>query len=162
MGLNCDKLRPTTFNYAQGVDHVNFSIFDIDRSNVSGNHFQDQIRNIKGTFGSTNNAVAITGSANNTVTSNNTLNAFITGTAINGDQTATGNGFFNFGNAVLTSVSFDYGNAPGTGIDIIQWVGLHDISYRPVPEVNPAWGAITVCGLAIGIRLRRRAKSPVA
>ena len=148
-----------TFNYAAGVDHVNFSIFDIDRSNVSGNHFQDQIRNIRGVGFGITNAVAITGSANNAVTSNNTVNAFVTGTAVSVDTSGTGNALFNFGNAKVTSVSFDYGNAPGTGIDIIQWVGVHDIRYRPVPEVNPALAAMLVCGLAMGVRAGRRAKT---
>ena len=144
-----------TFNYAAGVDHVNFSIFDIDNGT-----FVDQIRNIKGIGFGVTNAVWLTGSSGNTVTSNNTLNASVTGTSSSNDTNSTGNAFFNFGNSKITTVSFDYGSAPGSGTpSTVQWVGFHDFRYRSVPEVNPALAALMVCGLAIGVRAWRRTKA---
>ena len=147
-----------TFNYTLGVDNVDFTLFDIDRN--SDGDWIDQIRSIHGTFGTTNNAATITGSANNTVAGSGT-NQTITGNTDTASDSGSANALIDFGRALLTSVSFVYGNAPGTDVQSQQWIGLSDIHFRPkIPEVNPAWGGMIICGLAMGVRLRRRAKSP--
>ena len=132
-----------------------FFLFDVDQGGV--NVFQDQIRNLVGHNGATNSAAFLTGSLDNRVDGTGTTQT-ITGTNANaGTATSDGNALINFGNNVLTSVTFDYGNRPGNGtVNSEQFIGLHDIRYGRVPEVNAAWGAIAVCVLAIGVRSRRR------
>jgi hypothetical protein len=140
-----------TFNYSTGVRDIDFLLFDVD----SGAGWTDQIRNIQGSFGTTNYAATISGSANNSVTGTG-LNQLVTGTASTAASSADANVALAFGGNYLTEVSFDYGNAPGTVVNSIQYIGLYDIHYRTkVPEVNPAWGALMVCALALGIRAWR-------
>ncbi len=150
-----------TFNYAAGVDFADFTLFDIDKSTGSGSTWTDQIRNIRGInslTGTTNgaNITAVGSQATLAGTAGNT-NQTITGNAINNDANSGGNATIDYGGKIITSITFEYGNAPGTPVDSIQWIGVDEIHYRPkVPEVNPALVAMVVCGLAIGVRARRR------
>lgn len=144
--------------YAQGVTNVSFTIFDVDFSNTSGNTYQDQLTAIRavGIDGSLI-APTITTSANNTL-SGTGLNQVVNGIASTTDTGANsgrGNVTISFGTAAIRSFTFTYGSGSGTVADpTYQHIGLHDITFTPVPEMNPAWTAALSC-LAAGLLIFR-------
>lgn len=144
--------------YAQGVTNVSFTIFDVDFSNTSGNTYQDQLSAIRavGIDGSLI-APTITTSANNTL-SGTGLNQVVNGIASTTDTGANsgrGNVTISFGTAAIRSFTFTYGSGSGTVADpTYQHIGLHDITFTPVPEMNPAWTAALSC-LAAGLLIFR-------
>ena len=155
-----------TFNfsalYPQGVNNVSFSIFDVDFASSSGNsgaNFQDQIRNITATTvgGATISPLSITTSSANALTGSG-LGQVVTGIATAGDTTSAGNVLIDFGTAAITSFTFTYGSGSGTNADpTAQHIAIGDISFTPVPEMNPAWTAFGSCGFAaLGALLHRR------
>jgi hypothetical protein len=149
--------------YAAGVQNVSFTLFDIDFSNASGNTYQDQLRSIVATSidGTTQIAATITTSANNTL-SGSGINQVVNGTASTVDTGAgsgSGNVTISFGTAAIKSFTFTYGSGSGTVADpTYQHVGIHDISFTPVPEINPAWSALGSCLVAAALILRHSAK----
>jgi hypothetical protein len=59
----------------------------------------------------------------------------------------------------IRSFTFTYGSGTGTVPDpTYQHVGIHDISFKPVPEINPGWTAVGSCLLAFALILRHSAK----
>jgi hypothetical protein len=148
--------------YTQGVTNVSFTIFDVDFSNASGNTYQDQIRNIRavGIDGSLI-APTITTSANN-VLSGTGLNQVVNGTVSTVDLGA-GSGNANvtisFGNAAIRSFTFTYGSGTGTVANpTYQHIGMSNVSFTPVPEMNPAFGASLSCLVAGLLVLRHNAR----
>jgi hypothetical protein len=148
--------------YASGVQFVSFTLFDIDFSNASGNTYQDQLRSITAlSMTGTQVAPTITTSANNTL-SGSGLNQVVDGTVSTVDTGAgsgSGNVTISFGGTAIKSFTFTYGSGSGTVPDpTYQHVGIHDISFTPVPEINPAWSALGSCLVAAGLILRHGAK----
>ena len=148
--------------YPQGVNNVSFSIFDVDFASSpggSGANFQDQISNITATTvgGSIISPFSITTSADNTL-SGSGLTQVVTGNATANDTTSAGNVLINFGTNAITSFTFTYGSGTGTNADpTAQHIAIGDISFTPVPEINPAWTAFGSCGFAaLGALLHRR------
>ncbi|HWM25010.1 MAG TPA: hypothetical protein VNP98_09295 [Chthoniobacterales bacterium] len=144
--------------YAQGVTNVSFTIFDVDFSNTSGNTYQDQLTAIRAVgIDGTLIAPTITTSANNTL-SGTGLNQVVNGIASTTDTGANsgrGNVTISFGTAAIRSFTFTYGSGSGTVADpTYQHIGLHDITFTPVPEMNPAWSAALSC-LAAGLLIFR-------
>ena len=149
--------------YISGVANVSFTIFDIDFANSSGNTFQDQLRSIQA-IDMNGNAVAatITTSANNTLSGTTGLSQVVTGIA-SGNDTDPGSGSSNvtisFGATAIKSFTFTYGSGSGTVPDpTYQHMGIHDISFTPIPEINPAWSALGSCLFAAALILRHSAK----
>jgi hypothetical protein len=148
--------------YTQGVTNVSFTVFDIDFANSAGNNFQDQLRSIQAIDVNGNPVAAtITTSANNTL-SGTGLGQVVTGTA-SGTDTGAGSGNSNvtisFGGAAITSFTFTYGSGSGTVADpTYQHIGIHDIAFTPVPEINPTWTAVGSCLAAVALILRHSAK----
>lgn len=148
--------------YAQGVSNVSFTIFDVDFSNTSGNTYQDQLSSIRA-VGIDGSLIApiITTSANNTL-SGTGLNQVVNGTVSTtdtGTNSGRGNVTISFGSAAIRSFTFTYGSGTGTVADpTYQHIGLHDITFTPVPEVNPALGAVFSCIGAILLVLRHNAR----
>jgi len=150
--------------YAAGVQNVSFTLFDIDLANTTGNHYQDQLRNITATS-ITGALVAptITTSANNTRTGTG-LTQVVNGIASTNDLdpgSGLGNVTISFGTNAIKSFTFTYGSGTGGGSTdpTFQHVGIHDITYlAAVPEINPAWGAIGSCLVAAVLILRHGAK----
>lgn len=145
-------------SYTAGVSGVSFSVFDIDQSA----NFQDQLRSIRALAmdGTTWIAPTITTSSSNTLTGTG-LAQVVNGTAGNTDTGPTsgnGNVLISFGNTPISMFSFVYGSGtvaptdPGT-----QGISLHDFSFTPVPEINPAWSAVACCLLVAGLVFRHRA-----
>ncbi len=149
--------------YAQGVSNVSFTIFDVDFSNTSGNTYQDQLTNIRavGIDGSLI-APTITTSANNSL-SGTGLNQVVTGTVSTtdtGTNSGRGNVTISFGSAAIRSFTFSYGSGSGTVANpTYQHIGLHDITFTPVPEMNPALGAVFSCIGATLLVLRHNARN---
>jgi hypothetical protein len=152
--------------YAAGVQNVSFTLFDIDLANTTGNHYQDQLRNITATS-ITGALVAptITTSANNAPTGATGLNQVVNGIASTNDldpNSGLGNVTISFGTNAIRSFTFTYGSGTDGGSitdPTFQHVGIHDITYlAAVPEINPAWGAIGSCLVAAVLILRHGAK----
>jgi hypothetical protein len=149
--------------YTQGVKNVSFSIFDVDFANVNGANgakFTDEIRSVVGVAPdgslvagtltpSADNSLAGTG-FNAVVDGVNTTSDTGAGSASNG-----GNVTVSFGNAAITSFTFVYGSGSTAPADpTAQHVGISDISFTPVPEINPTWAAAFSC-LAAAYLIRR-------
>lgn len=137
--------------YAQGVDNVSFSIFDVDFANTPGNsgaNFQDQIRNITATTvgGATIGATITTSSANQLFGTPGSVGQYVDGISTAADTTNAGNVMISFGSNAITSLTFTYGSGSGTNADpTAQHIGIGDISFTPVPEMNPAWMSAASC-----------------
>jgi len=148
--------------YSSGVKNVSFTLFDIDYSNVSGSTYQDQLTGITATaIDGTTVAPTITTSVANTLTGSGT-NQVVTGVASAtdvGSNTGNGNVTISFGTTAIKSFTFTYGSGSGTVPDpTYQHVGLHDISFTAVPEINPGWSALGSCLVAFALILRHGAK----
>lgn len=148
--------------YTLGVQNVSFTLFDIDFSSASGNNYMDQLRTIRALSidGTTLIAPTITTSSANTL-SGTGINQIVNGNASVSDTGATsgnGNVTISFGAAAIKSLTFTYGSGSGTVADpTYQHVGIGDITFTPVPEINPAWSTIASCLIATALILRHRA-----
>lgn len=152
--------------YTQGVNNVSFSLFDIDFSNVSGSQYQDELRSITATtVNNTTVAAVVAGSPNNVVTGSSTLLAKVDGTVSTPD-TGAGSGNANvtisFGNNAIKSFTFTYGSGtgvPGLTDPTYQHMGIYNINFSPVPEVNPTLASALSCSCALLLALLHRAKA---
>jgi hypothetical protein len=149
--------------YSLGVQNVSFTLFDIDFAATSTSTYQDLLSGITGlsTDGTTLIAPTITTSANNTLTGTG-LTQVVAGTVSTADTGATsgnGNVTITFGATAIKSFTFTYGSGSGTAADpTYQHVGIGDITFTPVPEINPAWTAFGSCLVAAALILRHSAK----
>jgi hypothetical protein len=96
--------------------------------------------------------VSITGSGINQVVDGVTNNSDTGATSGNGNVT------ISFGTNAIKSFSFVYGSGSTAPADpTSQGIAIHDISFTPIPELNPSWTAIISCIAAAGLILRHRA-----
>ncbi|HVF70527.1 MAG TPA: hypothetical protein VM940_02865 [Chthoniobacterales bacterium] len=150
--------------YTAGVQNVSFTLFDIDYVNSSSsNSYQDQLRSIMATSidGTTLVAPTITTSVANTVSGSGLTQVVNGASSANDLDPASGNGnvTISFGTAAIRSLTFTYGSGTSPLADpTYQHVGIHDISFTPVPEINPAWSAVGSCLVAAALILRHSAK----
>lgn len=138
-----------SFNYANGVSGVSFSIFDIDKSTAGNDSgYTDKIvllgRSLTGALVAPSGIT--TSSANETVGSG--TNIYVRGTAGATDSTGSGNATYSFNSSTtITNFTFTYGNdssAPSNPGN--QWIALHDITFTPkVPEWHPGLIASAAC-----------------
>jgi hypothetical protein len=153
--------------YAQGVTNVSFQLFDIDFSSASGNNYQDQLSNIRALSadGVTLIAPTITTSSSNTFTGSG-LNQVVNGVSSvvdTGAGSGNGNVTISFGSNAITSFTFTYGSGSGTAADpTYQHIGIYNLDFTAVPEINPALSASLICLLAIGLTIRPRRKVATA
>lgn len=144
--------------YTQGVQNVSFTIFDVDFG-----AFQDQLRSIIGLSidGFTQIAATITTSSSNTVTGSG-LSQVVNGIAGSnnlGAGSGDGNVTISFGNNAIRSFSLIYGSGSSAPADPgTQKIGFHDLTFTPVPEINPAWSAALSCFAAAGFVFHHHAK----
>ena len=149
--------------YTLGVQNVSFTLFDIDFANTGTSDYQDLLSSIKATSidGTTLVAPTITGSSNNLASGTGftqVVNGMISTTDL-GPGSGNGNVTINFGATAIRSFTFTYGSGSAPGADpTYQHVGMHDITFTPVPELNPAWSALGSCLLAAVLILRHSAK----
>jgi hypothetical protein len=148
--------------YTLGVQNVSFTLFDIDYSAASGNNYQDQVRGIQAIDMNGNPVAAtITTSANNSLTGSG-LTQVVNGnvsTPDTGPGSGNGNVTISFGSTAIKSLTFTYGSGSGTVADpTYQHVGISDLTFTPVPELNPAWSTVGSCLIAAALILRHSAK----
>lgn len=148
-----------TFNaatYANGVMGLSFAIFDIDAANSGGSTYQDRIFNVTATtiggatllptFSNLGSAVTLSG-------------VDLIGNASAPDTGAgsgAGNAQINFNASFIRSITFSYGSTNAFSDPTYQHIGIHDLTFTPVPEINPAWTGVLSCLLASGLVLRHR------
>jgi len=140
-----------------GATDVSFQIFDVD----AGGGAQDEMTLIRGLSidGSTLIAPIITPSRDNTLIGVG-INQSVLGagpTASTGANSGRGNVTISFGTEAIQSFTFTYGSTAAFGPNpAYQHFGIHNISFTPVPEVNPALLSVFSCLAAAGLILRRR------
>jgi hypothetical protein len=148
-------------NYAQGVEGVSFSLFDIDRDNGTALYI-DQIRSISAT-GVDGSSIAPTFSGLGSRVS-------VSGSVLTGTGPANDTGIgSDAGNATISfdgpirSFTFVWG-VPNSNANnpIPMDLSIGNINFTPVPEINPALAGAGVCALApfFAGRARRRAHMP--
>ncbi|HJT82380.1 MAG TPA: hypothetical protein VJ719_14395, partial [Chthoniobacterales bacterium] len=127
--------------YTNGVGNVSFSIFDIDFANSSGNTYQDLIRTISGTSATgASISPTITGLGSNVSLAGSGLSQTLTGTGSNvdtGASSGTGNATITFNAADVRSVTFTYGSTALFANPTYQHIGINNVTYAVVPEINP-------------------------
>ena len=134
--------------------NVSFTIFDIDITTNS-----DIISNIYGVAADGTHVAATITNLGSTVTpSGSALTQKLTGNAASADNSGNGNATISFGGVAITDVFFTFGN--NAGAPFYQDIALGDISFTPVPEINPAAASAISCLLALSavIAFHRRAK----
>ncbi|MEY2561275.1 MAG: hypothetical protein QOG51_1690 [Verrucomicrobiota bacterium] len=143
-----------SFTGAQtGANNVSFTIFDID---ITTN--RDIIDTIYGVaYDGTHVAATITNVGPNVILSGTGLNQVLTGNAATGNNSSDSNVTISFGSTIITDVFFTFGN--NAGAPRYQDIAIGDVSFTPVPEINPAISASISCVLAIGLTVfvQRRA-----
>jgi len=135
--------------YANGVANVSFNLFDIDFSNVSGNTYQDLIKSISATSTTgTSIAPTITGLGANVSLAGTGLSQTLTGTASTVDTGAgsgAGNATITFNATNIKSITFTYASTTMFANPTYQHIGIDDITYTVVPEINPSWLSLPMC-----------------
>jgi hypothetical protein len=137
-----------------GATNVSFTIFDIDVTTNAdildsiygvapdGTHIAPTITNVGA-------AVDLTGTG---------LNQVLKGNAASANNSSNGNATFSFGGNAITDVFFTFSNTAGA--PRYQDIGIGDLTFTPVPEINPALAASLSCLFAVGLTifLQRRAR----
>jgi hypothetical protein len=134
--------------------NVSFTIFDIDITTNS-----DIISNIYGVAADGTLVAATITNLGSTITpSGSVLTQKLTGNAASANNSGNGNATISFGGVAITDVFFTFGN--NAGAPFYQDIALGDISFTPVPEINPAVASTMSCLLALGAMMafHRRAK----
>jgi hypothetical protein len=137
-----------------GAANVSFTIFDIDVTTNS-----DIIEMIYGVaYDGSHVAATITNVGSAVTLSGSGLTYELTGNAASPDTSANGNATISFGSTIITDVFFTFSNT--SGAPRFQNIAVGDVSFTPVPEVNPAMAAAASCVGAVGltILLQRRAR----
>ena len=152
---NSDVTIQLSFTGTQpGAFNVSFSIFDIDVTTNS-----DIINNIYGVApDGTHIAATITNVGSTVTLAGSGLAQTLTGNAASANNSSNGNATISFGSTIITSVFFTFAN--NAGAPRYQDIAIGDISFTPVPEVNPAAASAISCLLALGAMtmFHRRAK----
>ena len=152
--------------YLQGVENVSFTIFDVDFDNAkNSSEYQDQLRSLTGLSidGVTTIYPTITTSPNNSRTGTGST-AVVDGmvnTPDSGVGSGNGNVTISFGTNAIQSFTFRYGSGsaiPNSGDPTYQHIGMHDVTFTPVPEINPALSAAFSCFAATGLMFFHRAR----
>ena len=140
-----------------GASNVSFTIFDIDITTNA-----DIISNIYGvTSNGTHVAATITNVGSAATLSGSGLTYQLDGNAAAANNTSNGNATISFGSTIITDIFFTFSNTAGA--PRYQDIGLSNITFTPVPEINPAVTSAGSCVLAIAVTLvlqrRRRSKT---
>src|SRR5947209_22065 len=137
-----------------GANNVSFTLFDID---VSTN--ADIISNIYGVApDGTHIAPTITNVGPTVTLTGSGLTYQLAGNAASPDNSANGNATISFRATLITHIFFTFGNTAGA--PRYQDIAIGDITFTPVPEINPSIAAAGSCLLALGLTgfLQRRAR----
>ena len=143
-----------------GAANVSFTIFDIDLTAD-----RDIISNIYGVApDGTHIAATITNVGSSVTLAGLGLGQTLTGEVATANNSSNGNATISFGSSLITDVFFTFGNSSGP--PRYQDIGIGDVTFTPVPEINPAMASIASCLLAVGLtvflRQRRKGKAGVS
>lgn len=146
--------------FAAQLHDVSFMLFDIDlQGGGSGgnNAYQDQIRSITGASGTTTLAPTISGVGSAVTASGTDVNQVLTANAAAADNTSTGNATISFSSDTgINSVTFAFGSGSAVQSNPTnQMIGISNITFTPVPEIDPAWIS-TAVAVAAAIFVYRR------
>nr|MDQ6809200.1 hypothetical protein [Verrucomicrobiota bacterium] len=139
-----------------GATDVSFKIFDIDEGNdhdrIINNYATaaNGLTSVAPTISDLGSTVQLTGSG---------LGQVLTGYGASPDagvDSANGNATISFGSTSIQSFTFDFKNTSGP--PRFQDIGLFDLNFTPVPEMNPAWLAGLSCLAAGFLILRHNAR----
>ena len=139
--------------YLLGVQNVSFSLFDIDQEEK-----QDLITDIsaRGVGGVVGYAATITNIGSSVSHTGAGFGQRLRGIADSPDtglSSGNGNATISFGSNAIQSFTFTFDSTPGG--PKLQKLALGDISFTPVPEINPAIAAGGLCLIA-GVAASRR------
>lgn len=140
-----------------GAANVSFTLFDIDVTTNS-----DIISGIYGVaYDGTHIAATISNVGSAVTLSGTGLNQVLTGNTASADSgpgSSNGNATITFGSTIITDVFFNFSNTAGA--PRFQNIAIGDISFTPVPEMNPATTAAASCVAAMGLAIlvQRRAR----
>jgi hypothetical protein len=86
------------------------------------------------------------------------LSQILTGNAASPNNSSNGNATISFGSTLIYDVFFTFGNTAGA--PRYQDIAVGDVTFTPVPEINPAISASLSCLLAVGLTvwMQRRAR----
>jgi hypothetical protein len=150
--------------YTLGVENVSFTIFNIDFFSSGPDSWQDVIKSISAVSADGVTIVAPTiSNIGPAVTLGGGLNPTLTGNALvpdTGAGSGAGNVTISFG-APIRSFTFTYADGVGSKPNpTFQNISIGDISFTPVPEINPAISAAVSCLFAVGLTVfvQRRAR----
>jgi hypothetical protein len=140
-----------------GAANVSFTIFDIDVTTNS-----DIIEMIYGVaYDGSHVAATITNVGSAVDHTGTGLFQMLEGNAASPDTgpgSSNGNATISFGSTIITDVYFTFSNT--SGAPRFQNIAIGDISFTPVPEMNPAMAAAASCvgAVVLTIVLQRRAR----
>jgi hypothetical protein len=140
-----------------GAANVSFTLFDIDITTNS-----DIISEIYGVApDGTHVAATITNIGSTVTLTGSGLTQQLAGNAAAANNSGNGNATISFGSTLIYDVFFTFSNTAGA--PRYQDIGIGDITFTPVPEINPAVASAGSCLLAAGmlalIHRRRKVKS---
>jgi hypothetical protein len=142
-----------------GATNVSFTIFDIDITTNSdiistiygvgpdGTHIAPTITNV-------GPAVTLTGTG---------LTQKLSDNAVSADTSGNGNATISFGSTPIYDVFVTFGNTAGA--PRYQDIAIGDITFTPVPEINPAVASLSclvAAGLMVFVHRRRNEKVGVS
>lgn len=152
---NSDLTIQMSFTGTQpGAANVSFTIFDIDVTTNS-----DIINTIYGLAPDGTHVAATITNVGSTINLSGTgLAQTLTGNSASPDNSGNGNATISFGSTIITDVFFTFSN--NAGAPRYQDIAIGDISFTPVPEINPAMASAISCVFAVGLTVftRRRAR----
>jgi hypothetical protein len=137
-----------------GAANVSFTLFDIDVTTNS-----DIIENIYGVaYDGTHIAATITNVGSAVTLIGTGLNQELNGNSAAANNSSNGNATISFGSTIITDVFFTFSNS--SGAPRFQNIAIGDVSFTPVPEMNPATTAAASCiaAMVLTILLQRRAR----
>jgi len=140
-----------------GAANVSFTLFDIDVSTNS-----DIISEIYGVaYDGTHIAATITNVGSAVTHTGTGLFQVLTGNTASPDSgpgSSNGNATITFGSTIITDIFFTFSNTAGA--PRFQNIAIGDISFTPVPEMNPATTAAASCfaAMVLTIVMQRRAR----
>jgi hypothetical protein len=144
-----------SFTGAQpGASDVSFTIFDIDITTNADIIETIVGRALDGTFV----FATITNVGADVNYTGNGFQQVLRGTTAVPNSSSSGNATISFGSTIITDVYFDFSNSSGT--HQFQNIAIGDITFTPVPEINPAMAAAASCvgAVVFTILLQRRAR----
>lgn len=148
-------------SYTQGVENVSFTLFGIDQATGGSNIYIDEISSITALSIDGVTQIAPTMTVGSAVSLSGTgLNQVLTGTANvpnTGAGSDAGNATISFNATGIRSITFTFGAGGNSAVNpTFQDISLHDLTFSPVPEVNPAVAAACICFFGLVVMNRQR------